>query len=115
MQEEKVLQAVLNKQALQEALVQLIVLQNLPYNAIEWPELQALLIIVNYAVKDLLKQSHDAIPRIIENSFVIHKDILQRKLRTFLSKIHFSIDVWTSPNHKAFQAICAHFIDSDTK
>ncbi|ODQ69002.1 hypothetical protein LIPSTDRAFT_76489, partial [Lipomyces starkeyi NRRL Y-11557] len=31
------------------------------------------------------------------------------------AKIHFSVDVWTSTNHKAFQAICAHFVDDHTK
>jgi hypothetical protein len=110
-----VLRAVLNKQAFQEALVQLIVLRNLPYNAVEWPELQALLMTVNYTVEDLLKHSHGAVPQMIDSSFVIHKNILKQKLRASPSKSHFSIDVWTSPNHKAFQAICAHSIDSDSK
>ncbi|KAK9320273.1 hypothetical protein V1517DRAFT_329795 [Lipomyces orientalis] len=64
------LQAVLNKQALQQALVQLIVLRNLPYNAVEWPELQALLMTVNYTVGPLLKQSHGDVPRMIKNSFI---------------------------------------------
>ncbi|KAK9320013.1 hypothetical protein V1517DRAFT_356492 [Lipomyces orientalis] len=55
-QEANGLQAVLNKRALQEALVQLIVMRNLSYNAVEWPELQALLMTVNYTVEPLLRQ-----------------------------------------------------------
>ena len=43
-----------------------------------------------------------------------HK-ILKLKLYCSLSKIHFLIDMWTSPNHHSLQAIVAYFIDAETR
>jgi len=89
--EHHVLRKVVSKPALYEALVQLITLQNLPYNCVEWPEFQALLLMCNYTVEDVLISSHGALPRLIESSFNTHKEVLKCKLRTSLSKIHFSV------------------------
>jgi hypothetical protein len=113
--EERVLKAAINERAVHEALVQLIAVRNLPYNAATWPELQALLMTVNYTVEEVLLHAHGAVPKLIEQSFVVHREILKSKLHRSLSKIHFSVDMWTSPNHRAFQAIVAHFIDADTR
>ena len=68
---------------------------------------------VNYTVEDVLVTAAGTIPKLIKTSFVVHREILKSKLHRSLSKIHFSIDMWTSPNHRAFQAIVAHFVDSD--
>ena len=70
---------------------------------------------VNYATERLFKQLHSSLSHLIKYSFSIYKQILKQKLWSLLSKIYFTIDVWTSPNHKAFQAICTHFIKSNTK
>ena len=114
-QEEKILREAINRKAFNEALVQLITIRNLPYNAASWPELHALLMTVNYTAEEVAINAVGTIPKLIEQSFVVHREILKSKLQNSLSKIHFSIDVWTSPNHRAFQAIFAHFIDADTR
>jgi hypothetical protein len=36
---------------------------------------------------------------------------LKQRLHSAISKIHFTIDYWSAPNKKSFQAICAHFVD----
>lgn len=115
--EHRVLRSVINLNAFKEALVRLIALRDLPFTCVEWPEFQALLMTVNYAVEEVFHglQSHSVVPQIIHNSFIVHKDFLKRKLRTSLSLIHFTVDMWTSPNRKAFLAICAHWVDHDTK
>ena len=38
-----------------------------------------------------------------------------RRLRNSLSKIHFSVDVWSSPTRTNPQAICCHFLDEKTR
>ena len=114
-QEEKILRGAINHEAFNEALIQLITLRNLPYNTATWPELHALLMTVNYTAEEVAIKAKASVPKLIEQSFVVHREILKSKLLRSLSKIHFSIDMWTSPNHRAFQAIVAHFVDADTK
>jgi hypothetical protein len=82
---------------------------------VEWPEFQALLTTVNYMVDEALVTAHSTVAKLIDHSFVINKEILKQELQKSLSKIHFTVDMWTSPNHKALQAICVHFVDADTK
>ena len=114
-EEKRILKKSLHSKAFHEALVQLITLRNLPHRMVEWPEFQALLMTVNYTVNEILVTAHSTVSRLIDRSFVVHKEIFKQKLQQSLSKIHFTIDMWTSPNHKAFQAICVHFVDADTK
>jgi hypothetical protein len=115
--EYQVLQSVINREAFKEALARLITLRDMPFNCVEWPELQALLMTVNYAMEEVFRgfQSHSVVPEIISNSFLVHKDFLKRKLSNSLSLIHFTVDMWTSPNQKAFLAICGHWVDRETK
>lgn len=114
-QEERTLRAAINRDAFNEALVQLITLRNLPHNAATWPELHALLMTVNYTAEEVAINATATIPKLIEQSHTVHREILKAKLQSSLSKIHFSIDMWTSPNHRSFQAIVAHFIEAETR
>jgi hypothetical protein len=101
-EEEEILRAAINKKVFHEALVQLITLRNLPHRMVEWAEFQALLATINYTVDEVLVTAHSTISKLIDHSFVIHEEILKEKLRNSLSKIHFTVDMWTSPNYKAF-------------
>ena len=114
-QHEEVLRKALNQKAINEALVQLIAVRNLPYNCMTWPELHALLMIVNYMVEDVLRSSAAEVPKLMKSSYMTHKNILRKKLQSAISKIHLTADVWTSPNCKSFLGICAHFVDDETK
>lgn len=48
------------------------------------------------------------------NCFEARKEVLKKELRQSISKIHFSFDLWTSPNHLALMGtgIVAHYIDA---
>jgi hypothetical protein len=105
-----VLRNALNPEAAMEALVQLATVRNLPYNCNTWPELQALLMAANYAGQGLINTSHDHVQRLSSNSYVIHKDILRKKLQSSPAKLHLSADVWSAPNYKAFLGICVQFM-----
>jgi hypothetical protein len=108
--QERALTEVLNKHLFLNALVQLICVRNLPHNCVEWP-LRALLLTVNQACTHLFINSHTTVPRLINNAFVQDKQLLKERLQKALSLIHFSVDCWSSPNRKNFQAICSHFVD----
>ena len=90
---EELLKNAVNKKALDEALVQLIVIRNLPYAVVEWLELQALLIIVNYIVKIILLKSRVLVPRAINESYLSTKQQLKEHLKYLLSLVYISVDV----------------------
>jgi hypothetical protein len=87
------------------------VVRNLPYDAITWPELQALLLTVNYTCEEALIDSSNTVPKVIKKAYVLNKEILKQKLQSSLTLIHLSLNAWTSPYQKTFIAICSHFVD----
>jgi len=63
----------------------------------------------------IVLRSRATIPKLIQNSFLLHRDALEQKLQQAASRIHFSIDMWTAPSRTGFQAIVAHFVEADSK
>ena len=109
--EEKVLQDAINNKAFIQALLQLIIVHSLPHRAVEWPELQALLMTINYTVETVLPKSRALVPASINQPFISSKELIRKALLSTISDIHLSADVWTSPNQIAFLAIVAHFVN----
>lgn len=104
--QEETLRAAVNRKAALEALIQLVTVRNLSYNCSSWPELHELICAVNHTAEDLISLSHGSIQKLVSNSFCVHKDILRRTLQSPPSKLNLSVDVWSTPNHKAFLGIC---------
>jgi len=47
----------------------------------------------------------------IEESYILDKEVFKQKLRCSLTLIYLSLNAWSSPNWKSFIAICSHFVD----
>lgn len=109
--EEGILRKAINPDAFYEALVQLLANHDMPWNAVTWPEFQALLMTCNYMVEDILVESGSTVPKLLEDSFVVHKATLKKKLQRSRSLVHFSVDLWTSEHRKAYLAIVSHWVD----
>lgn len=62
-------------------------------------------------ITKLLPKATDTIRSWIMEAFNKRKERLKKDLQDAHSKIHFSFDLWTSPNHLALIGIVAHFID----
>ena len=62
---------------MRDALAQLIVVRNLPYEAVTWPELRSLLLLVNYTCEEALIDSSSTVPKMIDESFLLDKAILK--------------------------------------
>lgn len=110
---EKVLQDAIQSSVVRQALAELIVTRNLPYEATTWPELRALLQSVNHMASDVLPSSRNTVKRYIEDEYVQNKEILKQRLMKSVSKIHLSLDCWSAPNRKTFLGIVTHFVDED--
>jgi hypothetical protein len=65
-------------------------------------------------VKDVLKLARKDVPKLIELTYLLHRDQLLKKLQSALTWIHFSIDMWTSLAKTGFQAIVVHWVDAET-
>lgn len=107
----QILRKTLDHSVINEALISLIVTRNLPFRILEWPEFHAFCQVLNPEAKDYILTAHSTIPRLIEKSWNVQKDIVRQKLQSALSSIHLSLDIWTSPNRLLLLGICGHFVD----
>ncbi len=101
----------LNQDVINEALITLIVVRNLPFRVVEWPEFHTFCQVLNPESSDFITTAHSQVTKKIEQSWQTHKDIVRKKLQSAVSSIHLSLDIWTSPNRLLLLGICAHFVD----
>jgi hypothetical protein len=101
----------LNQDIINEALITLIVVRNLPFRVIEWPEFRAFCQVLNPESSDFITTTHSQITKQIKLSWQTHQDVVRKKLQSAISSIHLSLDIWTSPNRLLLLGICAHFVD----
>jgi hypothetical protein len=62
-------------------------------------------------VKNVLPKAAKTIRQWIIDAFKVRKIKLKAELAKSNSMVHFSFDLWTSPNHMALLGIVAHYID----
>lgn len=111
----QILKRALSKEIITQAIVSLIVAENLSFRIVESPYFHTLCKALNPAASNEVISSHSTIKEHIRKSWLFHKDIVRKKLQSSRSVIHLSIDVWTSPNQKLFLAVCAHFVDLESE
>jgi hypothetical protein len=104
----------LDKDVCRKALVRLIISGRLPLSIIEWPAFYTFTRVLNPNAKDVLPTSYNTIRSDILSNWIDEKVILQNHLRTAISKINISLDIWTSPNHFLFLGVVAHYVRKDT-
>ena len=76
-----------------EALVSLVVVRNLPFSIVEWPEFHTICQALNLHANDVIPKVHSTIKTKIMKAFQDHKDIVRKKLQSALTHIHLSIDI----------------------
>jgi hypothetical protein len=113
-QERQILVRVLNKQDVQQRLVDLIVVRCLPLSLVEWKEFHLFCRTLNPQCTTI-PRSHNTIQAWIQNSFQLKKDIVRKTLQSAKTRIHLSVDVWTSPNTYLVLAICGQFINIENQ
>jgi hypothetical protein len=111
----KILKKSINQDALNEALVTLIVVHNLSFCMVEWAAFHTFCQVLNEACEGKITTSHSVVRTRVGESFQKHKDTIRKALQAALSHIHISLDIWTSPNRWLILAICAHFTSYDQK
>jgi hypothetical protein len=78
-----------NKTNFINTLYYLIVIRNFPYIIIKWLEFRAFLYIYNYIVNNLLYKSTSLVPLLISKTFVIYRDLVEKRLEKAILKVYF--------------------------
>jgi hypothetical protein len=103
----------LNRNMLFRLVVNWIVRTQQPFNIIESEPFRQLLFYINSNAIKCLPRSSDTIRTHTQIVFQQAKEILVENLATARSNIHFSFDLWTSPNYKAMMAVIGHWTAKD--
>ena len=114
-EEEATLRGVVNQEAFFEAQNLLITRRRLPYNFVTWPETYALLYSVNYLAPEFMITASSSASSHVKTSFTKHKATVKRLIHGARSLIHFSCDLWTSPNAKSLLGIHIQWVDEQYK
>jgi hypothetical protein len=94
----EILEAHLNTSIITKALITLIIIRNLSYTLVEWPEFHTFCQVLNRATKGKITTSHSGIASSVKEAWERHQDTVRQVLQAALSLIHISLDIWTSPN-----------------
>jgi hypothetical protein len=76
-----------------EALLTLIVVRNLPFVIVKWPEFHALCQAFNSQSEGVITTAHSTITKKLKGSWTNHKDVVQQDLQLAISNIHISLDI----------------------
>jgi hypothetical protein len=113
--ENQIFRKYLNQDTINEALVSLIVVRNLSFRTVEWPEFHALCQLLNPQCAGLITTAHSQIIKKVDVSWNTHKDVVRRLVQSAISRIHIALDVWTSPNRLLLLGIVCHTTDYNEK
>jgi len=111
----KSLQKAVDKTAIHQALLRLIINHDLPLSMVQWPELHTLVFALNHTAGASIWTSHTTTASHIAKTFIERQRQITAILRQSQSLIHLTTDTWHSTNHKELQAITAHFVDATGK
>ena len=64
---------------------------------------------LNRKSKGKITTSYSRVVNKVKKAWGKHKDVVRRELQSALSRIHISLNIWTSPNRFLLLAIVAHF------
>jgi hypothetical protein len=92
-------------------LISLITVRNLFFRIVEWPEFHVFCRVLNSEIDGYITTAHSEVGKMIQNSWILQKDVVRKKLQSAISSIHLSLDIWTSPNRYLLLGIYAHFVE----
>jgi hypothetical protein len=74
----EILKASLNTTVLTEALISLIVVRNLSYTTVKWPEFYTFCQALNQACEGKITTSHSGVSNKVKEAWARHKDIIRQ-------------------------------------
>jgi hypothetical protein len=96
-----------------ESLVHLVCHGKLPFNIVTWPKFRRYSLSLNPTLERSLIKSRSTLVAHITKVYAFYRDQLRMKLRNSKSLIHFSVDLWSSPNRISFLGMHVKWVDED--
>ena len=105
--------SVAKKSEFQRLLVRWLVYCHICLSMVENYYFRELVAYLNKGLANLLPLAKATIRRWIVSAYQEEKKKIKEEMRTSISNIHISFDMWTSPNYLAMLSIFAHYLDKD--
>lgn len=86
---------------------------SVPFRMVSREEFRAFLHYLNPEVDVWLPDSHTSIQAWTLRTYENERLRIQQKVQSALSKVHFTVDLWSSPNSLAILGIIAHYISEN--
>jgi hypothetical protein len=99
----------INPATLEQLLVRWISRCSIPFRMVECSEFRDLLFFLNSGINTWLPAEHHTIQGWTIRAFESEKQRIQQALQSAQSKIHFTVDLWTSTNSKALLGMIGHY------
>ncbi|EED18142.1 hypothetical protein TSTA_119060, partial [Talaromyces stipitatus ATCC 10500] len=96
-------------------LLNLIIIQRLPFSCVEWPESHAFVKALNRESPSFIPIYDSIMTEWIAEHFIQSRDTMRKVLQSAKTNIHLTVDIWTSPSHSLLLEICASFADIQDK
>jgi len=93
--------------------VKFLVACNIRLRLVECSEFRAFVSYLNKDVDRWLNTSHNTIHGWVMRQFKVEKERVKLRLQNARTKIHVSLDIWTSPNNKPILGVTAVYIGED--
>ena len=100
----------LNGDVLEVLYVKFISACNMPLRLVECPEFRAFLHYLNPDTDHWLPGAHKTVRGWVMRQFGIERTRIQQQVLASKTKVHLSLDIWTSPNNKPIMGVIAHYI-----
>lgn len=101
---------VYSQEELEKCLVECVVCEDQPFTFVDAPEIRLLLGLLKPGIK--IPSATTIKDRVME-TYKVMKARLGDQLCNAGSKISLTLDCWTSPHHRAYLGITAHYIDAN--
>src|SRR5437764_13761689 len=95
-----------------ELLIRWIVTMHISFSQVEYEAFRSLLLYLNGQLASHLPTSGNTIRNWIMEEFRQRQELIKKEICFSKSLIHFSFDMWTSPNSIAMIAIIAHYVSN---
>lgn len=100
----------INPSTLEQLFIQWISRCSVSFNIVEISEFRNLLAYLNPEVNNWLPTSHSTIHKWTMRCYDNERNQVIARVQSALSKIHFTVDLWTSPNKLPLVGIIGHYI-----
>jgi hypothetical protein len=104
---------VLDGNSVEALFVNFIASCNLPLRLVECNEFRAFLTYLNDDINAHLPTSDTSIRKWVLRQFNAEKERVKHRVQNPRTKIHLSLDIWTSPNCKPIIGVIAHYISGN--